>query len=81
MIKKYRGNLPVVISRPSIVQGCYREPFAGWTDTISASGFQILMTLNGMYHFIRGSNNVVLDVVPCDFVSNSILVQTAYTAL
>lgn len=76
-----RGTLPVVIVRPSIIQGCYKDPFAGWTDTIAASGFQMLMTLNGMYHFIHGSNNTVLDVVPCDFVSNAILVQTVYTAI
>ena len=39
MLKKNHGSLPTVIVRPSIIQGCYLEPFAGWTDTIAASGF------------------------------------------
>ena len=48
MIKKRRGNLPVVIVRPSIIQGNYSDPFMGWTDTIAASGFQMLMVCTGL---------------------------------
>lgn len=41
----------------------------------------MMMTLSGMLHFIHGRHDTVLDVVPCDFVSNAILVQTVYTVL
>ena len=48
MLQKRRGNLPVVIVRPSIIQGNYNDPFMGWTDTIAASGFQMLMVCTGL---------------------------------
>ena len=74
MLKKKRGNLPVVIVRPSIIQGCYSDPFKGWTDTIAASGFQILMVTSGILNFVYTTYDTILDVIPCDFVSNQILV-------
>ena len=74
MVKKRRGQLPVVIVRPSIIQGCYEDPFMGWTDTIAASGFQMMMVALGVLHFIHIKRNTVLDLIPCDFVSNCILV-------
>ncbi len=80
MIKKNRGNLRVALVRPSIVTGCYEDPFRGWTDSIAAAGFQTMMCINGLLHFIRTNEDTVLDVVPCDFVSNQILVQTAFAA-
>ncbi len=74
MIKKNRGNLRVALVRPSIVTGCYEDPFRGWTDSIAAAGFQTMMAINGLLHFIRTNEDTVLDVIPCDFVSNQILV-------
>ena len=80
MIKKLHGNLPTVIVRPSIVTSTYEDPFRGWTDTIAASGFQSMMVMNGLLHFVRTNKETVLDLIPCDFVSNQILVQTVYSA-
>ena len=80
MLKKKRGNLRVTILRPSIIQSCYSDPFNGWTDTIAASGFQILMVVTGLLHYVHSSDDTILDLIPCDFVSNQILVQTVYTA-
>ena len=39
------------------------------------------MGLVGMMKFFHGKASTVLDVVPCDFVSNQIIVQTVYTAM
>lgn len=74
MIKKNRGDLRVALVRPSIVTGCYEDPFRGWTDSIAAAGFQIMMGITGMLHFVRTNEDTVLDLIPCDFVSNQILV-------
>ena len=81
MLMKNRGNLPVVIVRPSIIQGNYDDPFMGWTDTIAASGFQMMMVALGLLHFTHTKKDTVLDLIPCDFVSNQIIVQTVYTAV
>ena len=52
----------------------------GWTDTIAASGFQILMVATGILNFVHTTNETILDLSPCDFVSNQILAQTVFTA-
>jgi len=80
MLKKRRGKLPVVIIRPSIIQGNYNDPFMGWTDTIAASGFQMMMVSLGLLRFVHTKQDTVLDLIPCDFVSNQILAQTVFTA-
>ena len=66
--------------RPSIIQGNYTDPFMGWTDTISASGFQLMMVALGVLHYLHIRMETVLDFIPCDFVSNQIIAQTVYTA-
>lgn len=81
MLKKRRGNLRVVIVRPSIIQGNYLDPFMGWTDTISASGFQMLMICTGALKYLHTKNDMILDLIPCDYVSNQILVQTVFSAI
>ena len=70
----------MTIIRPSIIQATYTDPFRGWTDSIAASGFQILMNATGMLHFVHTKLTTCLDLIPCDYVSNQILVQTVYTA-
>ena len=35
-IERYRGNLRVLINRPSYITHCSYEPLPGWIDTISA---------------------------------------------
>ena len=70
----------MVIIRPSIIQGNYSDPFMGWTDTIAASGFQMLMVCTGILHYVHTTNDTILDLIPCDFVSNQILAQTVFTA-
>ena len=35
-IERYRGNLRVLINRPSYITHCSNEPLPGWVDTISA---------------------------------------------
>ncbi|RZC64786.1 hypothetical protein C5167_008477 [Papaver somniferum] len=32
LIGKYGGNLPIVIIRPIIITGTYKEPFPGWIE-------------------------------------------------
>ncbi|KAI3968133.1 hypothetical protein MKW92_000316, partial [Papaver armeniacum] len=33
LIGKYRGNVPVVIIRPTIITSTYKEPFPGWIES------------------------------------------------
>ena len=79
-LKKRRGNLPVSIVRPSIIIANYDDPFDGWIDTLAASGGVILAVSSGVMHFVRSDGNGIMDLIPCDFVSNQIIVQTVVAA-
>jgi fatty acyl-CoA reductase len=75
---KNRENVKVVIWRPSIITSSYNQPFPGWTDSVSAAGGLTVLTGLGLVHNINGTGLAPFDIVPADFVSNGILVVTAY---
>lgn len=78
-IAKYRGDIPLVILRPSIIISTSRDPFPGWTDTASAAGvvgLPVLIGINRVFYLGKG----VIDFIPGDIVSNSIIVAGAYAA-
>lgn len=76
-IERYRGDLNVVISRPSAIVACAREPFVGWTDTVSAGGaigYPMAIGIQKNFH----SRDGPADIIPADIVSNAILAVTAH---
>ena len=78
-LERYRGNLRVVINRPSMIQGCCRDPFPGWTDSIGAHasvGFASLLGINSNVQLLDGP----MDIVPADICSNAVLVTSAFAA-
>ena len=81
VLKKKRGNLPVTILRPSIIVACYDDPFVGWIDSPAASGGVVIGISTGILHMVYSNGQAVMDLVPCDFVTNNILVQTALQGL
>lgn len=79
--KKTRpGTLPCVILRPSIIAAAIKEPMPGWTDTLSAAGGLSLAGGIGILNYVYGSMSNIADIVPVDYVSNTILVSTALCA-
>jgi hypothetical protein len=48
LLKKHRGDLPLVIIRPSIIGAAVQEPFPGWVDSISAGTAVYLTGALGM---------------------------------
>jgi len=81
MLKKKHGNLRVSIVRPCIIISCEREPFIGWTETLSAAGGLTYAVDMGLLRFVHMTKKMIVDLVPCDYVSNGILAATAYTGL
>ena len=80
-LKKRRGNLPVTILRPSIITACYDDPFMGWIDSPAASGGITLGIEMGIMRLVHSDPDAIMDLIPCDYVSNNILVQTAVAGL
>jgi fatty acyl-CoA reductase len=76
-LERYRGNLRLVINRPSLIINCAREPIVGWCDSIAGAGgvvFPAAIGVSRNFHL----NNVKMDFIPADICTNSILVTTAY---
>ena len=65
-ILKKRGTLPCCFVRPAMVGAAVKEPFAGWTDTISALGGPIFFGGIGIYNYQVGTGNEVTDLVAVD---------------
>ena len=56
----------------------YKQPFPGWTDSVSAAGGLTLLSGLGLWTNINGDGANAFDIVPVDYCSNGILVATAH---
>lgn len=54
------------------------EPVLGWTETISAMGGLMFAGMLGLINYLYVKKEQILDLVPVDYVSNAIIVATAY---
>lgn len=73
---KLRGDIKVCLVRPSIIIACYQEPVVGWIDTLAAGGGITFGVCAGMMHHVRASDWAICDLIPADYVCNTILVGT-----
>jgi len=74
---KRKGDLPVVLFRPSIIASSNQQPFPGWTDSLAAAGGLSLLTGLGLVDYVNTSGKTSFDLIPVDFVANGILITTA----
>lgn len=79
VLKKRHGDVKITIVRPSIVISTFKEPFLGWTETISALGGLLFATQMGLINYLYCNSTQCLDIVPCDYVSNLVVATTAHT--
>lgn len=73
LLVKNRGSVPLAIVRPSIIGSAWKEPEPGWVDVISAAGAVYTAVGFGVIKFLPGRPTVIADVVPVDYVINSML--------
>lgn len=81
VLKKTHGNVPTTILRPSIIISCYDQPFQGWTDTLSAGGGLTYAIQMGLIRYLKAKPNAIYDIIPCDFVTNLLIVQTVHHSM
>ncbi|GAV66464.1 Sterile domain-containing protein/NAD_binding_4 domain-containing protein, partial [Cephalotus follicularis] len=77
IIDSMRGDIPVVIIRPSIIEGTVKEPFPGWIQ-----GYRMLDPLifgqgKGQLRETVGDPKSVLDIIPVDLLVNVIMAAMA----
>ncbi|XP_038719670.1 fatty acyl-CoA reductase 2, chloroplastic isoform X2 [Tripterygium wilfordii] len=77
MIDNMRGDVPVVIIRPSVIESTYKEPFPGWMEGNRMMDPIVLYYGKGQLTGFLVDPNGVLDVVPADMVVNATLAAIA----
>lgn len=75
-----RGDIPVAIIRPSIIESAYAEPYPGWLDGLRMADPLIAAYGKGRLQDFPGKPDSILDLVPVDYVANALLAAIPYTA-
>lgn len=73
-------RLPITIVRPSIVCPSINEPFPGWVDSMHGPMGVLIAGGSGVLRTVYGKGHNVVDIIPCDFATNSIIVAGASMA-
>ena len=78
MIAKDHGDIPTVIVRPSIIESSLREPEPGWLDGLRMADPIIIGYGKGRLPDFPGNPQIVLDIIPADYVVNGVLAAAAH---
>ncbi|MGC8744098.1 MAG: AMP-binding protein [Verrucomicrobiia bacterium] len=78
LIYKNRGSTRLAIVRPSIIESSVREPEPGWLDGLRMADPIIIGFGKGRLNDFPANLNIVLDIIPADFVVNVVLAAAAY---
>jgi nucleoside-diphosphate-sugar epimerase len=68
-------DMTLILFRPSIVCSSWKEPMPGWVDNVSAIGTVYVSNGMGVSSLCLGHHTVIGDVIPVDFVINSIILS------
>lgn len=80
-LSREKGDLPICILRPSIIGPSWRYPVIGWVDSyIGPTGLALASGL-GALRIMQGNGANICDIVPVDFVTNSLLLAAYHTAI
>ncbi|XP_049870322.1 uncharacterized protein LOC126369801 [Pectinophora gossypiella] len=82
-VRTIGADLPICIVRPAIVISAYREPVPGWIDkscVFGPSGFVVGAGL-GILHAMYVDPEIALDLVPVDYVNNTIIAAAHETVV
>lgn len=73
ILQQYRAELPLTIVRPAIIGSSWKEPCPGWVDALTAAGGIFLTSGLGILKELQAQPDYVADLVPVDFVVNTLL--------
>lgn len=69
LIGRWRGRLPITVTRPSIVVG---ERGSGWTASFNVLYWPLRAFSRGAYAAVPGRGAAPVDIVPVDYVTDAI---------
>jgi alcohol-forming fatty acyl-CoA reductase len=76
-IVELHGDIPLSIVRPSIIESALEEPFPGWLEGFRMAEPLILAFGRGILRDFSGLPDSVLDIIPADYVVNTVLAVAA----
>jgi fatty acyl-CoA reductase len=76
-VVELHGDIPLSIVRPSIIESALAEPFAGWLEGFRMAEPLILAFGRGVLSDFSGLPDSLLDIIPADFVVNTVLAVAA----
>ncbi|KAK6230133.1 hypothetical protein QUC31_001651 [Theobroma cacao] len=74
LLGNFKGDLPLVIIRPTMIASTYKEPFPGWIEGVRTIDSVIVSYGKGKLTCFPGYPNSALDVIPADMVVNAMVV-------
>uniref|UniRef100_A0A7N0UTZ5 Fatty acyl-CoA reductase n=1 Tax=Kalanchoe fedtschenkoi TaxID=63787 RepID=A0A7N0UTZ5_KALFE len=77
VVDEMRGDIPVVVIRPSVIESTFKDPFPGWMEGNRMMDPIILYYGKGQLTGFLVNPTGVLDVVPADMVVNGMLAAMA----
>lgn len=80
MVMELRGELPTAIVRPSIIESSFDEPEPGWLGGFRMCEPLIVGFGKGRLPDFPADPDIILDIIPVDFVVNAILAAAETTA-
>jgi fatty acyl-CoA reductase len=78
-VVELHGDIPLSIVRPSIIESALAEPFPGWLEGFRMAEPLILAFGRGILTDFSGLPDSLLDIIPADFVVNTVLAVAANT--
>ncbi len=76
-VVELHGDVPLSIVRPSIIESALAEPYPGWLEGFRMAEPLILAFGRGILRDFSGLPDSVLDIIPADFVVNTVLAVAA----
>jgi fatty acyl-CoA reductase len=73
LVLRERGETPLVILRPAIIESSHREPFPGWIQGSRMADPIIMAFAKGLIREFPGDPESLVDIVPVDHVVNATL--------
>ncbi|KAK9671306.1 hypothetical protein RND81_12G020700 [Saponaria officinalis] len=77
LLSSVRGDVPVVILRPSVIESTFRDPFPGWIEGNRMMDPVVSYYGKGLLSGFPVDPNGVIDVVPVDMVVNATIAAMA----
>ncbi|KAK4433480.1 Fatty acyl-CoA reductase 2, partial [Sesamum alatum] len=77
ILNECKGDTPLLIIRPSIIESSYKEPFPGWIQGYKATDPVLISYGKGQLPAFLGDPELPIDIIPVDTVVNTTIAATA----